>query len=369
MRITYLANIRLPTEKAHGIQIMKMCAAFKNAGHNIELVLPWRKNFIEDDPFEYYSISTRFPIRRIFSLDLVKYGRFGFSLQSLTFAISAFFFTLFHGADIVFGRDELPTLFASVHSKTIWETHTGSYTPTVRALLLTKTKIIAISNGLKRFYLSKGVNSNRILVAPDSVDLQDFDITISKELAREKLNLPKDAKIALYTGHLYEWKGAHILAQAVKFFPENTLAIFVGGTDKHIEDFKGKFGDIPAIRILGKKPYNLIPLYLKAADVLVLPNSPINDISSLFTSPMKLFEYMASGRPIIASDLLSIREVLSENNAVLVPPDDPEELARAVEKVLNNEELAMAISQTAYTDSKRYTWEDRANSVISFIKA
>lgn len=369
MRITYIANIRFPTEKAHGIQIMKMCAAFAGLGHQVELVVPWRENSIKVDPFEYYSIKTRFPIKRVFSLDLIRFGRIGFNIHELTFALSAFFYTLFNKADVVFGRDEMPLLLASIHSRVVWETHTGSYNLAARALLMSRSKVIAITQGLKDFYTKRGASAKQILVAPDSVDAEQFDIPLSSTEARERIGLPKDKKIVLYTGHLYDWKGAHILAEAAAFMSSDISVVFVGGTEADIESFKKRFGQTPTISILGKKPYDQMPLYMKASDVLVLPNSPVNDISSLFTSPMKLFEYMASGRPIVASDLPSLREVLNEDNSILVPPDDPKALYEGIMSILSDEVVAKRISHKSHEDSKLYTWGNRAKSITSFITA
>ncbi len=370
MKIIYIANIRIPTEKAHGIQIMKMCEAFTNNGHDVELVVPWRINNLTQDPFEYYGLKGRFKITRIFSWDLIKYGRFGFIMQSFTFGFSSFFYTLFNSVDVVFGRDELPLLFISFHHKVVWETHTGSYNLSTKMLLKRCDIVVAITQGLKDFYMKNGVDEKKILVAPDAVDAEQFDINISMEEARTKLNLPKDKKIILYTGHLYDWKGAHILAQAAALLPDTTAVAFVGGTDNDIKNFKERFGDTKNIMILGKKPYEEMPMYLKAADILTLPNSPVNDISSLYTSPMKLFEYMAAGRAIIASNLASIREILeTERNAILVEPDRPELLAEGIKRIISDSALDKRISDEAYKDSKLYTWLNRARSIVSFIKA
>ncbi|MHB1330552.1 MAG: glycosyltransferase family 4 protein [Minisyncoccota bacterium] len=369
MKILYVANVRIPTEKAHGIQIMKMCEAFAKNGNEIELIVPWRINTISEDPFGYYSIDNKFEIRRIFSLDLVKFGRIGFVIQSLTFALSSFFCTLFSSADIVFGRDELPLFLSSFNKKVVWETHTGSYSLVTKLLLKRCTAIISITQGLKDFYVKNGVNADNIFVSPDAVDLEQFDIDASQTDARKKLNLPLDKKIVLYTGHLYDWKGANTLARSAKFISSDILVVFVGGTEKNVKDFRDTFGAQSNILILGKKPYEDMPMYMKAADVLTLPNSPVNNVSSLYTSPMKLFEYMASGRPIIASDLPSIREVLNEGNALLVKPDEPKLIAEGITKILSNSTFAEHISKRSYSDSKMYTWEKRAESITSFIKA
>jgi len=367
-KLIYIANIRLPTEKAHGIQIMKTCEAFTATGSVVELVIPWRFNSIKGDPFEYYSIKTKFKITRIFSLDLVRYGKWGFIIQLATFGLSAFFYTMFSKKDFIYGRDEFPLILSSLHSRIIWETHTGSYSRTVRALLNRNIRMVAISNGLKDLYVRNGVNPNHIFVAPDSVDTELFDIRISKEEARRKLNLPLDKKIVLYTGHLYDWKGAHVLGEAARLLPTDISIVFVGGTESDVRSFKERFGSIQNVFILGKKPYNEIPVFLKAADILTLPNSPVNDNSSFYTSPMKLFEYMASGRPIIASDLLSIREILDENNSVLVSPNNPKLLAEGIIKILSDDNLREKIQSQSYRDSKLYTWQNRVKEIIDFIK-
>ena len=91
------------------------------------------------------------------------------------------------------------------------------------------------------------------------------------------------------------------------------------------------------------------------------------DISKYYTSPMKLFEYMAVGRPIVASHIPSIAEILNEENSVLVKPDDPEALARGIRFVLENNEFAEKISSQAYIDVQKYTWEARAKLISDFI--
>ena len=80
-KLLYIANIRLPTEKAHGIQIMKMCEAFAHEGVNVELVVPRRFNVIKEDPFAYYGVGKNFTTTRIPSFDLIAFGKIGFFVQ------------------------------------------------------------------------------------------------------------------------------------------------------------------------------------------------------------------------------------------------------------------------------------------------
>lgn len=120
-------------------------------------------------------------------------------------------------------------------------------------------------------------------------------------------------------------------------------------------------------KMFGHKEHKEIPPFLKTADVLVLPNSAKKEVSVVSTSPMKLFEYMASGRPIVASDLPSIREILDESSAVLSVPDDSESLAKSIRLVLEDEELGEALAKKALERVKEYSWDSRARSILDFI--
>jgi len=124
MKILYIANIRMPTEKAHGIQIMKMCEAFADLGHEVILVVPYRFNHIKDNPFEYYGVTKNFKIKRLPSVDLVIFGKIGFLIQSISFAKFALLYSIFYKADIIYSRDEVLVIFLSfLHRNIFWESH------------------------------------------------------------------------------------------------------------------------------------------------------------------------------------------------------------------------------------------------------
>ena len=109
-------------------------------------------------------------------------------------------------------------------------------------------------------------------------------------------------------------------------------------------------------------------MWLAAADVLALPNSGRESISARYTSPLKLYEYMASGRPIVASDLPSLREALTRGeNAWLVAPDDPAALAAGIKSVLDDPEHAGAMAERARQDVQGHTWTARAERIVAFV--
>ncbi|MBU0580166.1 MAG: GxxExxY protein [Candidatus Margulisbacteria bacterium] len=437
----------MPTEKAHGIQIMKMCEAFAehglplmNAADNhgfwekdscellyknftyrirecafkiyntlgfghkelvyqktierefqkkglkfepqkhlaihyngkveVELVVPWRFNKIKEDPFRYYNIKNTFKITKVPSIDLLKFGKIGFLLQFFSFAKCACCYMLFKKADVIYSRDALPLFFLSFFKRNlIWEIHVNRFDPIIKRVLKKCKSIIAITQKLKNFYITKGAKANKILVAPDGVDLNEFDIKTSKDEGREKLNLPKNKKIILYSGsfYLYDWKGIDILLDASKYFDDKHLFILVGGTDEEILAIKEKF-NLKNVLLIGHQSHSLMPFFLKAADILVLPNKKGNEVSEKYTSPMKLFEYMASKRPIVASDLPSIREILNEDSSVLVDPNNPGALAKGIKKILKDKNLAEKISMQAYSNVQNYSWNKRAEKILESIK-
>ena len=381
MKIIYIANARIPTEKAHGLQIMKMCEAFSSSGIDLELVLPTRlntKEFKKIDTFDYYRVKENFKITTLKTFDPIFLINRPFGIyikfQFLFFILGLLPYLFFkkNKQDYIFYlRDEqLLPLVQFFSKKVIWEAHNLPQNKKHYLKYWRKCyKIIAITNGLKDELIANGLLGDKILVAPDAVDLDQFlDIKESKEELRKKLNLPINKNIIVYTGHLYKWKGVQTLAEASSFLTDHELVVIIGGTDKDILDFKNKNKDLRNILIIGHLPQYLIPSYLKAADVLVLPNSAKSTISSTYTSPLKLFEYMASQRPIIASDLPSIREILNNGNSVLVEPDNSKKMAENIMLILQNSLLSDKISKQSYNDVQKYSWSKRANSIVNFIK-
>ena len=367
-KIFYLANSRIPTEKAHGIQIMKTCEALSCAGADVTLVLPGRKNSIKDDPFEYYKVKNNFKISTFYTPDFVRYGKIGAFLSYFIFSFKILL-KFYREDEIFYSRDELPVLFLSLFGKkTFWEAHIGKWNDLVSFTVKRVSGIIVISKGIKNYFIKNGVPEKKFLVSPDAVDLKKFSLNIGKKEARKKIGLSQDKKIIMYTGHLYGWKGADVLAESAKFFGDDVVFYFVGGTAGDIEKFKNKYEKIGGnIVVAGQKPHDDIPLYLHSADILIIPNSGKEDISRLYTSPMKLFEYMAAGRPIVVSDLPSMREILNEKNALFFIPDNFESLAESIKKILEDKNLSEKISSEARKDALNYSWEKRAEGIINFI--
>jgi glycosyltransferase involved in cell wall biosynthesis len=215
-----------------------------------------------------------------------------------------------------------------------------------------------------------GIKSDKIVYWPNGTDTEEFNILISSTEAKNKLGLPKDKRIVLYTGHLFNWKGVDSLIKSIEFLPDDTLVYIVGGSPNDASNCKKNIREADSMKIvfISFVPHQQIPVWLKSADVLVLPNTGKQRVSLYYTSPMKLFEYMASGRPIVSSAVPSIMEILNETNSILVEPDNPKALAYGIKQVLDDDILAHKISSNSFSESKKYTWPVRARKILDYFE-
>ncbi|MGE0793605.1 MAG: glycosyltransferase, partial [Candidatus Woesearchaeota archaeon] len=222
-----------------------------------------------------------------------------------------------------------------------------------------------ISEGIKEELIKQGFNKNKIIVFHDGVDLEKFNIKISQSEARKKLNLPLDNNVIIYVGSLQDWKGTPTLLSASKSFEKNTLLCIVGGNKDQILKLKTNYKNV---LFKGNVINELIPFYLKAANILVLPNSSKFEISTKYTSPLKLFEYMASKKPIIASKLQSIKNIVSEKEVLFFKPDDSKDLNKQISSLLKNSKSQKELSENAFKKVKNFTWIERVKEILKVLK-
>lgn len=374
MAIFYIANARFPTERAHGTQIVKMCEALADEGLEVSLICPNKRPAINQSIFDYYQVKNNFKASRLWATDFLGktllLGQFFYWLDFWSFFGSLFFLKSEKGADIFYARDPLLLLpFLNRGNTLCVEVHDlPEKGKLFYAALKRANYIIALNSLVKKALIERGFDESIILVADDAVDIKEFKVDLSVQEARQKLGLPIDKKIVMYIGHLYPWKGVSVLAESVKFLTDKHLVVFVGGLDRELSDFVDKYGQEEKIKIIPFQSREKIPFFLQTADVVVLPNTAKEIISSQYTSPLKLFEYMASGKPIVASDLPSLRQILNEDNSVLVTPDDPQALAQGVLSLLSSEQKRQSIIEAADSLVCDYTWGNRARKIINFIK-
>lgn len=375
-KIYYITNSRIPTEKANGIQIVNTCQALSDLGMDVELIIP-KTNTKIGSVQDFYGIDIKFKIKNISSPNFFKYeniiGPAAYYLNLICFYIYTTVFLVFKKrGDIIYSRDYISSLLTLLGFVVFIEIHDIPYRKKFILLFLIKLArgLVPISNGLKDNLIEFGVNSKKIKVIHDAVDISKFDITLSWEEARYQLLLPLDKKIILYTGHLYKWKGVDVLLEASRLLPNDSVVYIVGGLPEDVELKKINYDSLiksGRIVIIGPRPHPEIPLWLKAADVLVLPNLGESRLSSHFTSPLKLFEYMASYRPIVAADLPSIREILDTQTCLFFTAGDSKSLASSIETVLTDKVLGNQLSKNAHKKVFDYSWAQRASHIKEFI--
>jgi glycosyltransferase involved in cell wall biosynthesis len=223
---------------------------------------------------------------------------------------------------------------------------------------------VTITSALANALTSRFGERSRIAVVPDGAHAAEYAVVPSANAAADK------PFTIGYAGHLYPWKGVDLVIEAVAALPD-TRGLIVGGHEKEpdlarVKAFAAQLNCSLRVTFTGLIPPAAVAARLRDADVLTLPN-PASAISSEFTSPLKLFEYMAAGRPIVASDLPSLREVLRhEQNALLVEPGNPQALVAAIARIKDDPELGRRLAAQAVQDVRAFTWARRAERLEAF---
>jgi len=219
--------------------------------------------------------------------------------------------------------------------------------------------LVVISEGLKRDLNKKGFK-NKITILHDGVDIDKFDLKLSVKVAKTKIKLPQNKKVIMYVGSFQDWKGYKLLLDISKELPKDVLIVMVGGTSNQIKALKNKY---PRVVFTGQVHNDKIPIYLKSANLLILPNTGKKKISTKYTSPLKLFEYMASKRAIIASDLESIRNIVSDKEVIFFKSDSKEDFKKKIKYCLNNDKILKSYIKNAFQKVKEFTWIKRAEKI------
>ncbi len=371
LRVLYVGSHPLFTKGASAIHMLKMCQAMANLGIEIECLLPgWVK---KERLFEYYSITTDF---RVTSIPLAT----GPARRPLHGLLSAFYarrkrknYDFILTRDLIFAYFstkvfEVPTVYDAHHPPVNWiaEKIIGSFSRSPNLLGMSFN-----SDGLRRTYSRLGIAGQKSVVAHNGFDRKAFKGGCEVSSLRMRLGLPLDRKIVCYCGNTYKGRGVELLVRAAERMPD-VLFLVIGGRewDNLFWREMAREAGTENFRMEGFVAQREVSAYLQASDVLVMPylsGMTIEDGTEAgeFTSPLKLFEYMAAAKPIVATGVPSVLEVLRPGeNSVVAPPDDEEEFFRMLRLVLEDPLLREQISQRARLDAAEYTWEKRVRKII-----
>ena len=378
MRIHYLSSSVIASDSANSVHVMKMCQAFAAVGHDVTLHAVMGAGDSED-VFHYYGVN-RFSLFRhderndplvgkLWSLR-GKLPRFRVGgLPSLLFGRLRIAPLLREsGAELIYGRNlewlaALPSGAAFVAE---------SHRPPANRIELAIEKrlyrrpgclrVVVISDKLKAIYLSLYPwLTDKILVAHDAAD------------DPEPGAWPRAAKHGFhvgYVGHLYNGRGTDLIAKIAKSLPQVTFHL-VGGTEEDRQRLA--LSGLGSNMILhGHHPPSQLAKFFMLFDAMLAPYQRSVAVggggnTSAYMSPLKLFEYMSWGKPILCSDLPVLREVIENGrNGVLLPPDDPRawvnSLQRLMDEPAERERLGLEARMAFLT---RHSWRQRADRVLS----
>jgi len=373
----YVMNARMPTEKAHGLQIAKSCEALRRNGESVVLWIPRRVGSAASTIGAYYGLRETFPARIFgtptFAGNWVP-SRLRFLLQSFSFCLALLVVRL-DNEGIHFTRSaEIAWLLKKRGVRTvIYEAHLWPESKRALFAFFLRDVDLIVANSVGTSWAFQEAGFTKIIVAHNGVDLGNFFTDEGRENARHLLGLPGGKRIVCYSGSFYRWKGVPLLLEAWKkqcALRDDLLLLLVGGgvADLSREGADGVASSIGNLLLVPHQGAAKIPSYLRAADLLVLPTAPVSREAIAFTSPIKLFEYMASGRPIVAADLPSIREIVSEQEVAFARAGDADDLSRVLVELLGDPRRGEQLAMNAREKAKGYDWGSRMRKIAEEIE-
>ena len=384
MKIALIAPTYLPSRRANTIQVMKMAQAFTNLGHQVRVIVPGMASNEEKEELQWEQLAFHYGLQRVFEVTWLpvqpRMRRYDYGYLAVRAAHK-------WEADLVYTRlPQAAVIAAWKRMETIYEVHDvpqGTVGPLLFRCYLKAPgahRIVAITHGPKdeliQIYNIPGSHPY-MLVALDGVDVVRYrDIPNPIEARRllntdRNLNMDEERFTIGYTGHLYSGRGVALMLEMAEYLPTLTFML-VGGEREDVSNLRLKVEsrNLENIILTGFVPNAALPRYQAACDVLMMPyqrkvaGSSGGDISK-YLSPMKLFEYMACGRPILSSDLPVFREVLNERNAILITPDDIDQWVANIEELRLDPDTRTELANQAKKDVKQYTWKARGERILA----
>ena len=365
MKICYLANTAVPSTTASAIQIIKMCESFSKLKHEVLLIT---SNASDKKVFDFYGVKSKFQIKK-----LKKYNKFPLGLKYYLFSISSIIKSLNFKPDVYITRNFFTSFLLTIlRKKNILELHHGIEVESRIVRFITKNlnffnykcllKLVAITNSVKQYYQKKfSIRANKIIVAPSgsSIENKFFNNILQN---KKKLSIG-------YFGSLYKSRGVELILKLSKIDRENKYFIF--GNLKNYKNIKNKFYS-QNLSLNDYLPYKSVPKNILKMDVLLMPYQEkivaAGNVGNIidFTSPLKLFDYMACGKIIISSQVKVLQEILSEKKNVIFIKNFNNAYAwkKEIQRIKFLNDKRYIISQNNFKMSKNYKLKERAKKIL-----
>jgi len=361
MKIVYLSSSTIPSRKANGIHVMKMCQAFAKNGHEIALIGEPGGNK------ENTNIWYEYGVEECFSVTFCKRPKLG-RMGSLFYGARASSIAKEFPADLLYGRCPHSLAWAAKSGiPFIYEAHNlprGYFRKKIESFLFSRKNfncLVTISATLKRDYLASFpfLKEEQVIVAHDGADLPESFPQQNPNFSNSSI---ESFKIG-YIGSLYQGRGIEIICNLSTLCPDYEFHI-VGGSNHELNYWSDKLNH--NVKFYGYIQPSKVLDYLCSFDVLLMPYQE-NVQTVKYMSPMKMFEYMASKRPIVASKLPVIEEVLEHGKtALLASPENISAWKDALHILKKDAQYRKFLAENAFEELKyKYTWQKRAKSVLA----
>ena len=391
--LVYVTTARLPTEKANGLQISRMCEAFARSGMAVTLLHPYRYQsgaaLRALDLFDAYGVERLFAVETLANLDVRRLEHLLPSgLAQVTILLSNIFWSRFAVREAIVRQGELyyardiPVAYwmAEYDLPFALELHSvprGIQRSMLRRVMSARSlRLLAPLTHVMAGELRKlGAPEEKLIVLPDAVAPELFAARPSREECRRRCGLPQDREIIGFVGRfsaLGGERGIEELISSVGLLGERAHSVTllcVGGPLDALHQDERAIADSglrpEQVVIRDRVPPREVPLWMGACDIGVIPSPPTPHYSR-YSSPLKLFEYMAAGLPIVASDLPALREILApDTDAILVEAASPQALSAGLRRLLEDPELRARLARRVSERSRDFTWQNRARRVLT----
>lgn len=381
MKIAYISHARYPSEKAYGVQMTRVCEALTQLGHTVTLLAPGVHNEIKWPYDEYYDVTSKFSVEHLPTKDALLSrwipGRFAmlFTMRSYRQALRSH--VQQQKYDLLYARSPhvLSTLLQT-GMPVVLELHTlprrgkGFFVRQCNRCAL----VVCLTTAMKEELVAWGVPAERIIVEGDAVDLNRF----KDPEAIIRFALPKKYEAVVgYVGSLTTMdnveKGVDLLVRAAQHLP-NSYFFIVGGPDAHVSEYEelaASLGLSPEqIHFEGHVPFSNVLPAIRSCDVCVYP-APKSSHPYFIrdTSPLKLFEYLAAGVPVVCADIPPVRDIVDETSVWFFEPGDAHSLSEAIKNALSKEKEAQAKAQKGLNIAAYHTWEKRMRRILTAVSA
>lgn len=356
MKILYCSYSQIPSHFANSIAVMKQCDSL-NSLTELRSILINGCNANGDNVFSLYGVKP-FPLI-LLPKWVLRHNEFWLKVFVLVYA-------WIYRPDVVYSRDILLNdWLCRFHINNICEIHQLDqenynfsliYKKILRRIMEKRElqAIVCISKSLAEECLEFGVPKKKLAVLHSGIDLVECANI-------EPAKIPdffQPHPLAAYVGSLQKGKGIELILQMAELAPDINFLI-VGGSQGQISESKN-LKHIP--QLSHKKALS----YMKAADFLLLP---LTEQSYKFHSPLKLFEYMAMGKTVIASDNVDIREIITPlETGMLADSTQPEDFIKKIKLVYENPQLKKTLEENSKRQVTQFTWKIRSQKIIALVR-